>query len=190
MFWQVTSQKIRRLRIFYLSVLYIFISLLWTLIVIGCKSRDLGDDSKMSENNLKKAKLINAGVRCLLTIEQINDSVWVELEFSNTSDFDRKILKDNLIFNGEMTNSSFVVRHNNSEVRYKGIMIKRGIPSEDDYYILRRNKKLKTKVMLNKYYDISKPGNYSIYYRSFNSLPDQTGLFIMSSNKLNFTISR
>ncbi len=58
----------------------------------------------------------------------------------------------------------FSISHNGEEVRYEGMMVKRGVPTAEDFAILRPGQSYRTTVDLGASYNLSKAGNYTVSY--------------------------
>ncbi|TAN40286.1 MAG: hypothetical protein EPN25_08205 [Nitrospirae bacterium] len=115
-------------------------------------------------------------VKCTLQINQKEDGIWALLSFENLSACDIDLLKDKLMLDGKVPHSLFQVRFGNSrkKVHYTGKIVEKYMPEindRSDYYTLKRHQEIVTKVNLSKYFDLTKAGNYRVYYESYNPEP-------------------
>jgi peptidyl-Lys metalloendopeptidase len=89
----------------------------------------------------------------------------VEIVVTNTS---RKTLRvpKYALPSSAIESNLFAVNRNGEEVRYEGAMIKRGVPTTNDFAILRAGQSLRSVVDLSETYNLSKSGQYTVTFAS------------------------
>ena len=90
-----------------------------------------------------------------------NDSV--EVTLTNTSRKTLRIPKWQLPSEVQRSNL-FRVTRDGQEVGFEGAMVKRGVPTADDFAILRPGRSYRSTVALGTAYDLSKAGHYTVTY--------------------------
>lgn len=105
-----------------------------------------------------------------------NDDVVVKVTITNTSSTPQYVLKARTPFEG-LSAPLFDVTRDGAKVAYTGALIKRGKPTQADYYVLKPGASHTVKVELSSLYDMSVSGDYAIRYRTAS--PD---LFLAANN--------
>ncbi|MGH8029057.1 MAG: M35 family metallo-endopeptidase [Arenimonas sp.] len=90
----------------------------------------------------------------------------VEFKVTNSSRETMKIPAWQLP-SGSLQQDLFVVHYNGKPVRYTGPMIKRAAPVDADYIVLRPGESRLVTVDLSTAYDLSRPGEYTVKFRSY-----------------------
>jgi peptidyl-Lys metalloendopeptidase len=106
-----------------------------------------------------------------------SDDVYVNVTLTNTSSTPQYVLKARTPFEG-LSAPLFDITRDGAKVAYTGAMIKRGKPSQADYYVLKPGASHTVKVELSSLYDMSVSGDYAIRYRTAS--PD---LFLGSNGR-------
>jgi peptidyl-Lys metalloendopeptidase len=94
-----------------------------------------------------------------------SDDVYVNVTLTNTSSTPQYVLKARTPFEG-LSAPLFDITRDGAKVAYTGAMIKRGKPSQADYYVLKPGASHTVKVELSALYDMSVSGDYAIRYRT------------------------
>ena len=105
-----------------------------------------------------------------------SDDVVVKVTMTNTSSSPQYVLKARTPFDG-LSAPLFDITRDGEKVAYTGALIKRGKPTQADYYVLKPGASHTVKVELSALYDLSVSGDYAIQYRTAS--PD---LFLPSNN--------
>lgn len=105
-----------------------------------------------------------------------SDDVVVKVTLTNTSSTPQYVLKARTPFEG-LSAPLFDITRDGAKVAYTGAMIKRGKPTQADYYLLKPGASHTVKVELSSLYDLSVSGDYAIKYRTTS--PD---LFLAKAN--------
>ena len=105
-----------------------------------------------------------------------SEDVLVKVTITNTSSTPQYVLKARTPFDG-LSAPLFDITRDGAKVAYTGAMIKRGKPTQADYYLLKPGASHTVKVELSSLYDMSVSGDYAIKYRTAS--PD---LFLASRN--------
>lgn len=105
-----------------------------------------------------------------------SDDVYVKVTLTNTSSAPQYVLKARTPFEG-LSAPLFEVTRDGAKVAYTGALIKRGKPSQADYYVLKPGASHTVKVELSSLYDMSVSGDYAVRYRTAS--PD---LFLGNGN--------
>jgi peptidyl-Lys metalloendopeptidase len=105
-----------------------------------------------------------------------SDDVVVKVTLTNTSSSPQYVLKARTPFDG-LSAPLFDITRDGAKVAYTGAMIKRGKPTQADYYVLKPGASHTVKVELSALYDLSVSGDYAIQYRTAS--PD---LFLPTNN--------
>jgi len=105
-----------------------------------------------------------------------SDDVVVKVTMTNTSSSPQYVLKARTPFDG-LSAPLFDITRDGAKVAYTGAMIKRGKPTQADYYVLKPGASHTVKVELSALYDLSVSGDYAIQYRTAS--PD---LFLPANN--------
>ena len=87
----------------------------------------------------------------------------VEVTVTNTSSRTLRIPKWQLPIDVQRSNL-FRISHDGVEVGFEGAMIKRGVPTAEDFTILRAGRSYRSVVELGTAYDLSKAGHYTVTY--------------------------
>jgi hypothetical protein len=158
---------------------------------IGCDSKDAkqeNTESVKSDNHMNYAteNRRHVNVNCNLSVLVDGKDIIAEVIFTNPSKDVIPILKRNLLMEDELTWAAYEVTRQGVQVPYTGRTIKRGAPRSQDYYGLEANTSVKVRVILNNYYDLSPPGEYTVKYASFNAIMGREGSFDMESNCVRF----
>ena len=99
------------------------------------------------------------------TMHGASDDVVVKVTITNTSSTPQYVLKARTPFEG-LSAPLFDVTRDGAKVAYTGALIKRGKPSQADYYVLKPGASHTVKVELSSLYDMSVSGDYAIRYRT------------------------
>jgi peptidyl-Lys metalloendopeptidase len=110
------------------------------------------------------------------TMHGASDDVVVKVTITNTSSTPQYVLKARTPFEG-LSAPLFDVTRDGARVAYTGALIKRGKPTQADYYVLKPGASHTVKVELSSLYDMSVSGDYAIHYRTAS--PD---LFLPAAN--------
>jgi len=94
-----------------------------------------------------------------------SDDVYVNVTLTNTSSTPQYVLKARTPFDG-LSAPLFDITRDGAKVAYTGAMIKRGKPTQADYYVLKPGASHTVKVELSALYDMSVSGDYAIRYRT------------------------
>ena len=94
-----------------------------------------------------------------------SDDVYVKVTITNTSSTPQYVLKARTPFEG-LSAPLFDVTRDGAKVAYTGALIKRGKPTQADYYLLKPGASHTVKVELSSLYDMSVSGDYAISYRT------------------------
>ena len=79
----------------------------------------------------------------------------------------------------------FVVTRDGREVAYEGPMIKRGLPTAADFFILRPGQTVRTSVDLSAFYDLSATGEYTVTFKApLQHASLSTGEMLIGANGL------
>jgi peptidyl-Lys metalloendopeptidase len=105
-----------------------------------------------------------------------SDDIYVKVTLTNTSSTPQYVLKSRTPFEG-LSAPLFDVTRDGAKVAYTGALIKRGKPTQADYYLLKPGASHTVKVELSSLYDMSVSGDYAVRYRTAS--PD---LFLGGSN--------
>ena len=105
-----------------------------------------------------------------------SEDVLVKVTITNTSPTPQYVLKARTPFEG-LSAPLFDITRDGAKVAYTGAMIKRGKPTQADYYVLKPGASHTVKVELSSLYDMSVTGDYAIKYRAAS--PD---LFLAANN--------
>ncbi|MGJ9418193.1 M35 family metallo-endopeptidase [Massilia sp. CMS3.1] len=105
-----------------------------------------------------------------------SDDVLVKVTITNTSSTPQYVLKARTPFEG-LSAPLFDITRDGAKVAYTGALIKRGKPTQADYYLLKPGASHTVKVELSSLYDMSVSGDYAIKYRTAS--PD---LFLATNN--------
>jgi peptidyl-Lys metalloendopeptidase len=105
-----------------------------------------------------------------------SDNVYVNVTLTNTSSTPQYVLKARTPFDG-LSAPLFDITRDGARVAYTGALIKRGKPTQADYYLLKPGASHTVKVELSSLYDMSVSGDYAIRYRTAS--PD---LFLATNN--------
>ncbi|MFZ5636843.1 MAG: M35 family metallo-endopeptidase [Pseudomonadota bacterium] len=87
----------------------------------------------------------------------------VEVTITNTSRKTLRIPKWQLPSEAHVSDL-FRVARDGDEVGYRGAMVKRGVPTPEDFAILRAGRSIRSVVRLGEVYDLSQPGHYTVTY--------------------------
>jgi hypothetical protein len=120
-------------------------------------------------------------IRCSILCTNDSGRIWVEATFTNSADHIVAILERNLLRTNDLTWSAFRVTRNGQLVPYIGVTIKRSPPGPRDFYQMKPHESLVTKIELSRFYDFSKPGNYTIEYLTVNPPLTASPLFVIQS---------
>lgn len=93
------------------------------------------------------------------------DDVLVKVTITNTSSTPQYVLKARTPFEG-LSAPLFDITRDGAKVAYTGALIKRGKPTQADYYLLKPGASHTVKVELSSLYDMSVSGDYAIRYRT------------------------
>ncbi|MFC5479810.1 M35 family metallo-endopeptidase [Massilia suwonensis] len=99
------------------------------------------------------------------TMHGASDDVVVKVTVTNTSSTPQYVLKARTPFEG-LSAPLFDVTRDGAKVAYTGALIKRGKPSQADYFVLKPGASHTVKVELSSLYDMSVSGDYAIRYRT------------------------
>ena len=110
------------------------------------------------------------------TMHGASDDVVVNVTLTNTSSTPQYVLKARTPFDG-LSAPLFDITRDGAKVAYTGALIKRGKPTQADYYVLKPGASHTVKVELSSLYDMSVSGDYAIRYRTAS--PD---LFLPANN--------
>lgn len=105
-----------------------------------------------------------------------SDDVMVKVTLTNTSSSPQYVLKARTPFEG-LSAPLFDITRDGAKVAYTGALVKRGKPTQADYYLLKPGASHTVKVELSALYDLSVSGDYAITYRT--AAPD---LFLAADN--------
>lgn len=129
-------------------------------------------------------------IECFLDIEVKQSKIFRKtkvfaiVEFINKSDCDVLALKSRLLLERKLTNDFFVIIYNGLKVPYTGMMIKM-IPTLKDYYLFKKGEKIRRKVEISKYYNLSRKVKYIVYY---DAMMIKDIVYETISNKVEFEI--
>ena len=105
---------------------------------------------------------------------------WLTFVLTNNSDsVAQYVLKWNTPLEG-FRNKFLKVYCNGQELRYEGIMVKRGDPDPASYDLILPGSSVSASVYLEEAYDLSKPGRYRVELDTslMDVIPDQGGEFV------------
>jgi peptidyl-Lys metalloendopeptidase len=111
-----------------------------------------------------------------------SDDVVVNVTITNTSSTPQYVLKARTPFEG-LSAPLFDITRDGARIAYTGALIKRGKPTQADYYLLKPGASHTVKVELSALYDMSVSGDYAIRYRTAS--PD---LFLGNNGRLGGTV--
>ncbi len=97
--------------------------------------------------------------------KQASSSSEVNIVLTNNSDKSLKILKWNTPLETTLSANIFDVSVDNKKMRYKGRLVKRGKPTEEDYIIFQAKESKTVSLDLSKYYKMDEKGIYSLIFK-------------------------
>ena len=113
-----------------------------------------------------------------------SDDVVVKVTMTNTSSSPQYVLKARTPFEG-FSAPLFDITRDGAKVAYTGALIKRGKPTQADYYLLKPGASHTVKVELSALYDLSVSGDYAIQYHTASPnlfLPTNNGRAAAAAN--------
>lgn len=168
------------------TILFIIICLV-ACVMIGCKPKktqvvkeDNGKE-KMIAEVIKDSGIYQDGcISCSLQVEKNSlSNTIVKVIFRNETDFTIPIEKRHLFIdlNGKqpsLENPTIEVFLNGEDVTfdiYEGKMVKRKASVyPQDFHLIQKHESYEVTINLNKFYDLSKKGKYSVKYYAFNCI--------------------
>lgn len=108
------------------------------------------------------------------------DEIQLRFAVNNRSGQSAKFCKWHTPFEG-IRNNFLDILLNGNTLDYQGLMAKRGKPDQDDYVELANGKNTSVVFSVNKGYELSKAGKYSIQFKgneSINQLPDSEVIMV------------
>ena len=110
-----------------------------------------------------------------------NQSIMIKTTVTNIGNKSARFCNYHTPFEG-IANEIFLIKRNDEEISYQGILKKRIPPTKDDYIILQAGKQITCTVTLNDNYDFSESGAYTVQYKGsmISGLPD--------SNEIRFVV--
>ncbi len=171
--------------------------------IFGCKKgkpQKIDRDVSMDFADIKKDPNVyyNGCVSCVLTLEKrglLKNNIFMKVQYRNNTGYPIPVENRHMFVSMKnepnvMEWSAFEVQREGEEVSYRGVSIDR-MPSEfpHDYYILPPSGEYTAVIKLNKYYDISRNGKYSIKYLAFNALNnilEEPHYYVIESDTLEF----
>ena len=140
------------------------------------------DEKTSPAKRMPREETMNPSVSCQLDLTKRDNRIIVELRFRNDGEESVPITWWKFIAEGKMTWSAFDVTHETVIRPYKCLTIKRGSPSEKDFYHLKPGETYTSTIDITPCYDFSVPGVYQVRYRSFKGGPN------IVSNEADLTI--
>src|SRR5690349_19300754 len=92
-------------------------------------------------------------LECNLEVKQ-DSGIFATVTFKNPTDHAESALKDVLLYERQITGPPFMVTKDGKTVRYTGRMIRRGPPTQEDWYVLEPGETLTRSIKINDYYDL------------------------------------
>ncbi len=135
------------------------------------------------------AALPQTPLRIQLKPYQQGSELWVTMTLTNRSQKPIYLNRIDIGMSNRLLNRLFVIKQQQAEVRYTGVMAKRMAPTEADFMLLKPAQRVQTKIRLDQSYAFQ-PGKhqYSIQYRHYHSSPvDQAVLNEFTSPAFPFT---
>jgi peptidyl-Lys metalloendopeptidase len=108
-----------------------------------------------------------------LSIARVDGNVLATLSITNQRSMPIKLLKSTILHGGVIRGEAFEVKRCGRRVPYRGLLVKYGEPSEEDFIILEPMQKYETEVNISSVYDMSLDGTYSIRYWSMNVMDSE-----------------
>jgi hypothetical protein len=150
----------------------------------------------VARNDLKdfgEETIVESILQIKLEIRQDEGGVLARLVFKNPTATAVRMLKRNLLYEGEVTFRAFNVTRDGRKVRYTGLMVKRGPPTKDDWFLVEAGQSFEVTIRISDYYDLSSPGEYEVRYQAFYypfsdnpSLPNP----LLQSNAVKIAVSK
>ena len=111
------------------------------------------------------------------------EDVKLNFDLTNRNVQDLYVLDWNTPLEGMYNRYLEVRKRGGAEVPYRGIMVKRGNPSTEDYKLIGVGETIHASVSLKKGYDTSLPGEYSIELKAtlFDVVPKEEGVEFQAS---------
>lgn len=128
-------------------------------------------------------------LRIQLKPYQQGSELWVTMTLTNRSKAPVYLNKIDIGMSNRLLNRLFVIKQQQAEVRYTGVLAKRLAPTEADFILLKPAQSVQTKIRLDQSYAF-RPGKhrYSIQYKHYHASPvDETILNEFSSATFPFT---
>jgi peptidyl-Lys metalloendopeptidase len=107
--------------------------------------------------------------------KQNAESGIITVSITNESNDPLKVLTWNTPLEKTISADIFQIQNGKNKAQYLGRIVKRGMPTEADYTLLKAGEKRSVTIELSKYYKMETKGNYAVTYKgSFKSLPLNT----------------
>lgn len=138
---------------------------------------------------LTHVALAKSPVRVQLTLRQKGAELWTTMTFKNQSINPVYLNKIDIGMGNRLLNKLFIIKQEQREITYRGVMVKRRAPTADDFILLEPGKRVQTRVRLDQSYALL-PGRlrYTIQYQHYHSSPtDQNFLMELASAVRPFT---
>lgn len=129
------------------------------------------------------AKNIPYQLSCTLSTDKKTympkEPVMLTFQITNKDKCDLYVLKWHTPLEG-FRNNFLSILHGNEEIKYKGIMAKRGNPVFDSYILVPSGDSVESRVDLCRAYDIEAPGRYSVKMKGglMDVIPKEAGVFL------------
>jgi hypothetical protein len=151
-------------------------------LVGGAASALAADDRGKSEH---------MAIETTLAMEVTGKDVVAKLTFRNRSKEDQFIDKRMGVLDGDMTVPVFLIESDGRAVRSTILLSKFPGPGPDDYVKLGPEQQVSTTVRLSGAYDFSRGKHrYRIRYQAYHGRPDHSALVKLTSNSVEFELSR
>jgi hypothetical protein len=138
---------------------------------------------------LTHVALAKLPVRVQLMLHHKGNELWTTMTFKNQSSKPVYLNKIDIGMGNRLLNKLFIIKEEQQEIPYTGVLVKRRAPTADDFIILRPGNCVQTRIRLDQSYAFL-PGRhrYTIQYKHYHSsLTDQDFLLELASAGQPFT---
>src|SRR5262245_47846738 len=122
--------------------------------ITGCKRSNTFPSMEVEVHKIGE-DLAEGDLEIKLEIKEDMSSFFARVVFTNTTNKDVQVLKRNLLYEGHITFAAFKVTRGGKEIPYTGLSVKRGPPSEKDWYLLKAGESYETTIRISDDYDFS-----------------------------------
>jgi len=162
-----------------------YIAAVYMIMMCGCDDVNKNEHVERDlNNNLSNDTFLTCHLQTRIDSQE---GVILEVTFVNHSHAPMRIEKRLLLLNKELDGARFFyVRHNSAIVPYHGLLIKRNTPGPDDYYEVLPTKPVTVSIRLKEFFNITRPGRYTISYEMFFIDPKTDMAMEVKSNTVDF----